>query len=84
MITYLCIKYESNTPTFFFKKITKGKHFSKVKKGHNSHNNGWILPEIKLDLYFMIIFLCIKYESKTLMFSKGIKQKLFFNFEKGP
>ena len=55
-----------------------------MKKGHNSHNNGWILPKIKLDLYFMIIYVCIKYESNTLMFSKDIKRKLFFNVEKGP
>ena len=39
-------------------------HFLKVKMGHNSHNNGWILPSIELDLYFMVIYLCIKYESK--------------------
>ena len=61
------------------KKISKGKHFLKVEKGHNSHNNGWIL----LDLYFMIVYLCIKYESNSLMFSKDIKQKLFCNVEKG-
>ena len=82
MIIYLCIKYESNTP-IFLKKISKGKHFLKVKMGHNSHNNGWILPLIELDLYFMIINLCIKYESNTLMFVKDIKRKLFFNIEKG-
>ena len=40
MIIYLCIKYESNTPIFFLKKIWKEKHFLKVEKGHNSHNNG--------------------------------------------
>ena len=82
MIIYLCKKYESNTP-IIFKKIWKGKHFLKVKKGHNSHNNEGILPYIKLDLYFMIIYLCVKYESNTLMFSKDIKQKLFFNIKKG-
>ena len=27
---------------------------------------------------------CIEYESNTLMFSKDIKRKLFFNVEKGP
>ena len=32
---------------------------------------------IELDLYFMIIYLCIKYESKTPMFSKDIAQKPF-------
>ena len=35
-------------------------------------------------LYFMIIYQCIKYESNTLMFSRDIKWKLFFNTEKGP
>ena len=44
-----------------------------MKNGHNSHNNGRILPLIELDVYFMIIYLCIKYESKTLMFSKDIE-----------
>ena len=29
-----------------------------MKKGHNSHNNGLILPVLELDLYFMIIYLC--------------------------
>ena len=35
-------------------------------------------------LYFMIIYLCIKYESNTLIFSKGIKWKQFFEVENGP
>ena len=70
--------------SIFFKKISEGKHFLKVKKGHNSHSNGLILPLIELDLYFMIIYLCVKYEFNTLMFSKDIKLKLFFNIEKGP
>ena len=39
-----------------------------MKKGHNSHNKGRILPLIELDLYFMIIYLCIKYESNTLFY----------------
>ena len=60
-----------------------GKHLLKVKKGHNSHNNGLILPYLELDLYFMIIYLCVKFEFNTLMFSKDIKLKLFFNIEKG-
>ena len=41
-----------------FKKISEGKHLLKVKKDHNSHNNGLILPSLELDLYFMIIYLC--------------------------
>ena len=52
-----------------------------MKRGHNFHNNGWILPQIELDLYFMIIYLRIKYESNTLMFSKDIKQKVFLKTE---
>ena len=64
---------------FSKKKISEGKHLLKVKKGHNSHNNGLILPYLELDLYFMIIYLCVKFEFNTLMFSKGIKLKLFFN-----
>ena len=31
----------------------------------------------------MIIYLCVKYELNTPMFSKDIKLKLFFNVEKG-
>ena len=84
MIIYLGIKYESNTQiNLFLKKILEGKHLLKVKKGHNSHNNGLILPYLELDLYFMIIYLCIKFEFNTLMFSKDIKLKPFFNIEKG-
>ena len=45
--------------------------------GHNSHNNGLILPYLELDLYFMIIYLCVKFEFNTLMFSKDIKLKFF-------
>ena len=40
------------------------------KKGHNAHNNWQILPHIDFDLYFMIIYLCMKYESKTPTFFK--------------
>ena len=69
--------------SIFLKKISEGKHLLKVKKGHNFHNNGLILPELELDLYFMIIYLCVKYEFNTLMFSKDIKLKLFFKVEKG-
>ena len=67
---------------FFLKKISEGKHLLKVKKGHNSHNNGLILPYLELDLYFMIKYLCVKFEFNTLMVSKDIKLKLFFNIEK--
>ena len=53
------------------------------KKGHNSHNNWWILPLIELVLYFMIIYLCIKYESNILIFSKDIQWKPFFIYTDG-
>ena len=69
--------------SIFFKKISEGKHLLKVKKGHNSHNNGLILPYLELDLYFMIINLYVKFEFNTLMFSKDIKLKLFSKVEKG-
>ena len=52
-------------------------------KGHNSHYNELILPYLELDLYFMIIYLYVKFEFNTLMFSKDIKLKLVFNVEKG-
>ena len=47
-------------------------------KGHNSDNNWWILSVIELDLYFMIIYPCMKYESNTPMYSKDIARKPFF------
>ena len=51
MIMYLCIKFESNT--LIFSKDIELKpffsYFSMLKKGHNSQNNWWILPEIKPD-----------------------------------
>ena len=47
-------------------------------KGHNSDNNRCILSVIDLDLYFMIIYLCMNYQSNTPMFSKDIAWKPFF------
>ena len=49
-----------------------------LTRGHNSNNNWWILCIIELDLYFMITYLCMKYESNTPMFSKDIVRKPFF------
>ena len=49
-----------------------------LTKGHNSDNNRWILSVIKLDLYFLIKYLCMKYESNTPMYSKDIARKPFF------
>ena len=68
--------------SIFFKKISEGKHLLKVKKGHNSHNNGLILPYLELDLYFMIIYLCVKFEINILILSKDIKLKLFSMLKK--
>ena len=65
-------------------KILNGNRFLKLQKGHDSHNNWWILPLIEPDLYFMIIYMCIKYKSNTLIFSKDIELKPFFKVEKGP
>ena len=81
MIIYLCIKFESNTLTFSKdierKPLFKVENFSKLKKGHNSQNNWWILPSIELDLHFMIIYLCIKFHSNTPIFLKDIARKPF-------
>ena len=63
--------------TNLFRRYQTETIFQSWKKGHNSHNNWWILPLIELDLHFMIIYLCIKFEFGTLIFSKDIKQKSF-------
>ena len=59
-------------------KISPGNHFSYEIKGHNSDNNRWILSVIELNLYYMIIYLCMKYESNTPMYSKDIAREPFF------
>ena len=64
-----------HSETSILQKKKKKKKKKKLKKKHNSHNNRRILSLIELDLYFMIIYLCIKYESNTLIFSKQIKRK---------
>ena len=61
-----------------FKRYRPETIFHSEIKGHNSDNNWWILSIIELDLYFMIMYLCIKYESNTPMFSKDIARKPFF------
>ena len=66
----------------FLEKYQKENIFWRWKKGHNSHNNGLILSYLELDLYFIIICLCVKFEFNTLMFLKDIKLKLFFNIDK--
>ena len=70
---------------YFFSKVMERKPFSMLKKGHISKNNWWILLVIEIDLHFMIIYLCIKFESNTLIFSKD-NEPFFNNFstlEKG-
>ena len=63
--------------------ISHRHHFYTEMKGHNSDNNQCILSIIDLELYFMIIYLCMKYESNTSMSSKNIAQKLSFTEIKG-
>ena len=42
-----------------FQKIWPENRRSYKIMGHNSDNNRWMLSLIELDLYFMIIYLCI-------------------------
>ena len=66
MIIYLCMKYESISQ-IYSKDMAPETIFRTEIKGHNSNNNWWILSIIVLDLYFMIMYLCMKYESNTYM-----------------
>ena len=77
MITYLCMKYEFNTP-MYSKDIARKPFFIWRSRAITLINNWWILPIIELDLYFMIIYLCMKYESNSPMYSKDIARKPFF------
>ena len=83
MIICLCMKYESNTPIFFFKRYRLETIFLTEIKGHNFDNNQWILSLIELDLYFIIRYLCMKYESNIPMYSKDIAWKPFLYEIKG-
>ena len=60
-----------------FKRYRPETIFHSEIKGRNSDNNWWILSIIELDLYFMITYLCMKYEFNTPMFSKDIARKPF-------
>ena len=51
--------------TNVFKRYGPETNFRTEIKGHNSDDNWWILPVMELDLYFMIIYLYMKYESNT-------------------
>ena len=64
--------------TNVFKRYRPETIFHSEIKGHNSDNNRCILSVIELDLYFMIIYLCMKYESNSPMYSKDIARKPFF------
>ena len=68
----------------FIKKYRKENIFCRWKKAITPIIMGGFYPKLNLTSTFMIIHLCIKYESNTLMFSKDIKQKLVFNVEKVP
>ena len=86
MIIYPYIKFESNT-LIFSKDIERKpffNYYTTLIKERNSKNNWWMLPSIKLDLYFIIICLCIKYESNSLIFSNVMERKPFFKGKKGP
>ena len=61
-----------------FKRYRPETIFHSEIKGHNSDNNRWILSVIELYLYFMLIYLCMKYESNTPMYLKDIARKPFF------
>ena len=77
MTIYLCMKYESNTP-MYSKDITRKPFYIPRSRAINSDDNLWILSVIELDLYFMIINLCMKYEFNSPMYSKDIARKPFF------
>ena len=62
----------------FILKILSGNKILIKVKGHNSDNHRRILSLIELDLCFMIIYLCMKYESYKAMYSKDKTQKPFF------
>ena len=58
----------------------KRNHFqAKIKliKSHNSQNNKGILPQIEI-----IIYLCIKYESNTIIFAKDNERKSSFETDR--
>ena len=62
----------------FILKILSGNKILTKVKSHNSDNNRWILSLIKLVLCFIIIYLCMFYESNKAMHSKYITQKSFY------
>ena len=76
--------YENMNPIRqYFQKISPGSHFPTEIKGHNSSNIWQNLSLIEIDLHFMIIYLCMKYESNTPMHSKDIALKPFTYRDQG-
>ena len=75
--------YVTNTQTYSKDIYRLETIFHTEIKGHYSDNNRWILSFIELGLYFMIIYLCIQYESNTPMDSKDIARKTFLYVQDG-
>ena len=71
----ISIQYTISFKRYRTETIFQSWKFFKVEKGHNSQNNLWILPWIELNLHFMIIYLCIIFQSNTPILSKGIALK---------
>ena len=67
-----------------FQKIENHNHFRNWKRAITPLVICGFYPKTELDLYLMIIYLCIKYESNKLIISKDIERKPFFEAEKGP
>ena len=69
------IQYTNPFKRYRTETIFQSWKFFKAEKGHNSQNNWWILSSIKHGLHFMIIYLCIKFQSNTPILSKDIARK---------
>lgn len=69
------IQYNNIFNRSLMETIFQAKIMLKLKKG--SRNNCCILPKTETYLYFMIIYLCTKYESNTVSFSKDNERKPF-------
>ena len=78
MIIYLCTKFQSNTPNLSKdiarKPFFKVEKFSKLKRAITPKIIGGFYPKSN-DLHFMIIYLCIKFQSNTPILSNDIARK---------
>ena len=70
------MKYESNKP-MYSKDIAQKPFFIRRSRAITLIIIGVFLSVIELDLYFMIIYLYMKYQSNTPMSSKDIARKPF-------